>query len=249
MKYAFSALALTGILAASVLPAAAGGDLVASPAAVVRSDNNCEGGKFSGPYIGANAGWVSGDSDQTSLNNGAKLSSDDDAIAAGVLVGYNRQCGSRVYGLESDLSWTNYEATGVLAGQSLTTSYDYFGTLRGRIGFVHDENVLFYLTGGLAYANVDHQLLAPGFGINQSDSDLKFGYTIGGGIELSRGRWTMRAEALYVDLGDTKIDYTGAAICGGVCRANIEWDDDFVVARVGLTLRLDREEPKYEPLK
>lgn len=247
MNRYFKAIA-SATLASSVLmgasaPAMAGGDLAPLP------PERCSGGPFEGPYIGATVGWVSNDSEQTSLNNGARLSSDGDGWAVGALAGYNRQCGRLVYGIEADISWTDVDSSNTLAGQTFSTSYDYFGTVRGRLGLAH-ENILFYITGGLAYASVDHVLNAPAFGISQSDSDVNWGYTIGGGIEFNRGHWSLRAEALYVDIGDETVSYTGSPTgCGGVCRADVKWDDDFVVARLGLTFKLHREEPRHEPLK
>ena len=59
-------------------------------------------------------------------------------------------------------------------------------------------------------------------------------------------RWILRGEALYVDLRDESHTYTLTS-CGGPCTATTEWKDKFWVARLGLTLKLQRDEPV--PLK
>jgi outer membrane immunogenic protein len=151
-------------------------------------------------------------------------------------------------GLEGDFSWLDVSPTTAISGVTLKTDYDYFGTLRGRIGLAHD-NLLFYLTGGLAFAHVDHRYDVPAFGFSQSDTKWSTGWTAGGGLELDRGHWRLRAEVLYVDLADTTRDYSfPAPPCRGTCASRIRWEDDFLVARVGLSFKLHRE-PDHQPLK
>lgn len=224
--------------------ALAGGDLAVAPMA---DAGRCGTGPFAGLYIGAHAGYVGVDAKQHSAN-GVSLKSSDDGWLVGGHVGYNRQCGSYLLGIETDLSWVDASATSVVAGQTLTSSYDYLGTLRVRGGLVRD-NVLFYVTGGLAYASIDHELAAPVLNFKQSDSDLKLGWTIGGGIELARDCWTLRAEVLYVDFGDDTHTYTATGPCSGSCTSTVHWKDDMVVGRVGLSLKLHRDEPPVQPLK
>ena len=64
---------------------------------------------------------------------------DDRIVHAGIHVGYNRQCGRWVFGVEGDLN-------------RFQEHYDYLATLRGRVGIAHGRS-LFYLTGGIAFAN------------------------------------------------------------------------------------------------
>ncbi len=103
--------------------------------------------------------------------------------------------------------------TGLVETTSLESSIQWFGTLRGRAGYVVHDNLLLYATGGLAYAKVNHTLsddcvgcgTPPGlnFGpFSQSNKHTKVGWTVGGGAELLHdSNWLLRAEALYVDLG------------------------------------------------
>src|SRR5476649_520170 len=81
------------------------------------------------------------------------------AWLAGAQAGYNWQRGSVVYGLEADISGTGLKSTMNTTLQSLfvppptaftTSSIDWYGTVRGRLGWATGP-VMFYGTGGLAY--------------------------------------------------------------------------------------------------
>jgi len=106
------------------------------------------------------------------------------------------------------------------------TSYEakieWFGTVRGRLGFLINNQVLVYATGGLAYGKVgvsgnsivNGSVIGPSFtapfnaagatAFNESRTNI--GWTVGTGIE---GRfaywlpasWTWKLEYLYLDLG------------------------------------------------
>ena len=201
---------------------------------------------FSGAYIGMNAGWVHAWADQTrtgTVQGGpppppmtVRSSSEDDGLAAGLHAGYNWQFGSAVYGFETDFSYLDVDPSHTTpGGATIRASYDFFGTVRARLGWAF-ENVLFYGTGGFAYAGVDHEFIAgPGFG-SFSDHDVVPGWTAGGGGELAIDPWTfLRIEALYVDLNDTTRTYVRAD--DEQARTRIRWEDDFVVARVGLSVK------------
>src|SRR5208283_4222237 len=89
---------------------------------------------------------------------------------------------------------------------SSNASTTWLATARGRLG-VAANNWLFFATGGAAFTN-----LGGNFAFNDnfpppeaeavSLSNTKTGYTVGGGIEAGLwGRWTAKAEYLYVDFG------------------------------------------------
>lgn len=204
---------------------------------------------FSGAYIGGTAGWVHADADQLVTLPGdpapppVRFSSDDDGWAAGLHAGYNWQFGSAVYGFETDFSYMDVNPSLTLPinspstlGETLRTSYEYFGTVRGRLGWAF-QNILVYGTGGFAYAGLDHTFIAPMIPLSQSDDDVRAGWTAGGGTEWAIDPYTfLRVEALYVDLEDTTIRYVKEGC--PECRTRIRWEDDFVVARVGLSVKV-----------
>jgi outer membrane immunogenic protein len=120
------------------------------------------------------------------------------------------------------------------------TAYDakigWFGTVRGRLGFLISNQVLLYGTGGFAYCRVE---LSGTTNVNGSEvtnglpatlpvtpattafseSQIKAGFALGGGIEgkvsyLLPTGWTWKLEYLYVDLGsiDTAAPFPGAFV-------------------------------------
>lgn len=215
----------------------------------------CHRGPFNGLYIGASAGYAGIESDFHPQGQ-AKLSGDGDGVIVGGHVGYNFQCGRVVIGVEGDLSYLDVTSKAVAADlTAFRSSVDWLGTLRGRLGVVVHESVMLYATAGVAWTDRTHSVSDPGTvsGIvfSQSNSDTATGYVVGGGVELLRhdDRWLLRAEALYVGLGDENRTYAVTTGCGGVCTTSVKWEDDFVVARLGLSVRLGGHEPKYEPLK
>ena len=91
----------------------------------------------------------------------------------------------------------------------------WFGTVRGRVGLAAGSS-LFYVTGGLAYAELERNasvaastgfIGVPGLTVNTFSGSFnakstKTGWTLGGGMETALfGNWTLKAEYLYLDLG------------------------------------------------
>lgn len=138
-----------------------------------------------------------------------------DGFVGGGQIGYNLQSGSFVWGLETDIQWTGQKGgtqfcltAGCPLG-SFVANADYhlrwFGTLRARAGLLIDPRVLLYVTGGLAYGEIQADYSAGILGLplgTASTSSVKAGWTIGGGIEGAlSNNWTVKAEYLYMDLG------------------------------------------------
>jgi outer membrane immunogenic protein len=144
-----------------------------------------------GPYIGLNLGYQWGDV----THNPAEPS----GFAGGLQIGHNWQMGQFVYGLETDIQLSG--ADDKFAGWKFSNPW--FGTARARAG-VALNNILLYVTGGLAYGRVEGEFL--GF----SESKTHFGYTIGGGMEVGlTPNWSAKAEYLWIDLGDRGYALTG----------------------------------------
>jgi outer membrane immunogenic protein len=84
---------------------------------------------------------------------------------------------------------------------------DYFGTVRGRFGYLYN-NTLFYGTGGAAFGHVRetiHEAFTSGATsqvVDQGNTKDLAGYVVGGGIEaMLGGGWSAKAEYLYMNLG------------------------------------------------
>lgn len=90
---------------------------------------------------------------------------------------------------------------------ALDQHLEWFGTLRGRVGVLATPRVLFYATGGLAYGSIKTTGALAGFNGNGvavaslgSSSDVRFGWTVGAGIEGKLDHnWSAKLEYLYMD--------------------------------------------------
>ena len=160
------------------------------------------------------------------------------AIAGGQ-VGYNWQFTARgVLGLEADLQWSDINGSGFRSAPLLiapTILYEtsteqrlrWFGTVRGRLGFLVTPSLLLYGTGGLAYGETESRgnirinnlgggaviviAIAPPFSAvctfpgppcyAGSSSETHVGWTAGAGGEWKIApNWSVKAEYLRVAL-------------------------------------------------
>jgi outer membrane immunogenic protein len=182
---------------------------------------------WAGFYVGFNVGYGWGEIDDrvNPLPSPAAFGASaftvrpsPDGFLGGVQFGYNWQSGSFVYGVEADFQGTGIKDTRVrtplttAAGvpvpgwnSRVTTELDWFGTIRGRLGFTPIPELLVYGTGGFAYGDVKVSSLttftpAPPFTYRGSRSDTGTGWTVGGGLEYGFGQWSAKVEYLYVSL-------------------------------------------------
>jgi outer membrane immunogenic protein len=146
------------------------------------------------------------------LSNGDTLGNPA-GVVGGAQVGYNYQFNQFVIGVETDFQGTSISGAGNNAPLTLfptfysnpannylvpvgaltgaNTSLSWFGTVRGRVGYLVTPTFLLYGTAGFAYGQVD----AFGF------SNTPTGWTAGGGAEwMFAPHWTAKLEYLYVDL-------------------------------------------------
>ena len=151
---------------------------------------------WTGVYAGINGGYSWG-----RANFSAPLSTGDINTKGGQVggtLGYNYQVGQVVFGLETDLDWSDVKGSGACGGLTCESKNTWLGTTRGRIGYAFNRFMPF-VSGGLAYGGVKNS--ATGLGDSTS---TKAGYALGGGIEAAiAGPWTAKVEYLYTDLGNT----------------------------------------------
>ena len=192
------------------------------------------------------------------LNCGSYLSNKTGFIGGGQ-IGYNWQSGSFVYGLEADASWldakafTDWFPTRDNGNVTSTQSIDWLATVRGRAGLAVDRTLL-YITAGVAFAGVKNSIdttftcprCDPADNFSLIYNDTRVGWAVGGGIEhMLTPNWTLRAEALWVDLGQSdRIKLTTPTVvgCGGDCNSGGEhfsarFANDLVIARVGINYK------------
>jgi outer membrane immunogenic protein len=168
-------------------------------------------------------------------------------FAGGGQIGYNWQSGIVVYGLEADIS--TLTGDGGIASQSLTVAgvtttmtssnnIEWFGTVRARLGFTFGTNTLVYATGGWAYGHVKNthtevEATAPSVA-TWSESKVRGGYVAGGGIEyMFAPNWTVRAEGLYVNLGENTLAKPNIGTCTDGCMP-VTFTNKVGIARAGI---------------
>jgi outer membrane immunogenic protein len=202
----------------------------APPAPVVAAFN------WSGFYAGIHGGWATGDADLSVI--GASASADIDGGFFGGQIGWNWQApGSPwVWGVEVDSAWADIgdSASATFGGVLFTASsdLDYFGTARLRVGYAWDR-VLWYVTGGLAWAHneISFGATAPIGFIGVSSDNTHVGWTVGGGVEWAfADPWSVKLEYLFIDLGDEA--YFGGAGAGG-----FDADAQIHTFKIGLNYR------------
>lgn len=139
-----------------------------------------------------------------------------DGFIGGGQVGYNYQVDrSWLIGLEADLQYsaqrgsqTDCSIAGCPIGAAFGSSshnLKWFGTVRGRLGWLATDRILLYATGGFVYGQIDSGYVSGIVGtafLPANTSNWRGGWTAGGGVEgVLTDRWTVKAEYLYADYG------------------------------------------------
>jgi outer membrane immunogenic protein len=210
---------------------------------------------WTGFYVGGNVGygWGTNRSVNYSPNDPASAayfapavggappatSFKDSSVLGGLQLGYNWQFNRNwLVGLETDFDWSGLKGSGSSSGivgtvypfsNTVNEKVDWFGTVRARLGYLPIDNLLTYITGGLAYGRIDHTgnyfingpapavAFLGGFGFtclaagpapcfSGSSSSTATGWTMGAGFEYALLKnVTLKAEYLYVNLGNHSI--------------------------------------------
>lgn len=207
--------------------------LAASIAALVTGQAVAET-NWTGGYTGLNAGWGFGNAKEhtstvysgsgyfasTSVPsiaaNGGKTASPD-GFTGGAQIGFNRQEGHIVYGLEADLgAFDTHDSvtSGAVYPCCSPTSYsitqsvdtDWLLTVRPRLGWATD-NFLIYGTAGVSVTNIKYKERFHDTFANANETSsfntVKAGWNVGAGAEYAfMPNWSLKAEYLYTDFGN-----------------------------------------------
>jgi outer membrane immunogenic protein len=198
-------IGLTAVWAAAMM---LGGIAVAHAADIEAADPVYD---WSGFYVGGHFGYGGVDTDgQFDLDdevNNDLGDFDAEGILGGAQAGWNWQTGDWVFGIEGDISAVDWDSSAqdlVFDPGKVTLEFDFLATLRGRLGWAVD-NVLLYLTGGVAFQ--EGEFADPEEGGKEEVSAV--GGAVGGGAEWGvTENLTLKAEGLYLffddetDLGD-----------------------------------------------
>jgi outer membrane immunogenic protein len=227
---------------------------------------------WTGFYAGGNIGYSWGNAD-TSLNAPGLAGIDllgslplaytstlkPNGLIGGAQAGYNWQVSSKwVLGVETDFQGSaekantrfsnvytcDFEGATCNLSQTRDAKIHWFGTVRGRVGWLIDPAILLYGTAGLAYGKVSVSGLVTddinntGASFLFSQSKVKVGVALGAGVEgaIANSRnWTWKVEYLYIDLGS--ISGIGfEPISGNSYGWNAKFTDN--ILRAGFNYRL-----------
>lgn len=181
----------------------------------------------------------------TAINGGGPVSTsfNSSGALAGLQAGYNWQTDRNwLVGVETDFDWSGMKGSGSSSYLVFPTTLAlpavspvdeqtlWFGTVRGRLGYLPTQTLLGYVTGGFAYAGIRHtgsyiNQSGTAFGVGTgaecnanvpcfagSSSGTAVGWTLGGGFEYAVSqRVSIKAEYLYVSLGATSLTEYGLA--------------------------------------
>jgi outer membrane immunogenic protein len=216
---------------------------------------------WTGFYIGANGGfaWNAGNTGNQIVDVLAPATTSNVPINSpnsmggfgGGQLGYNWQRDRVVFGIETDIQGagvsgsaaSSYPGNTVLDPFTFSAKYnlDYFGTVRGRLGYAFDRTLI-YATGGFAYGGVSYNAAAiftpasEGPAYNLATSSVDTGFVVGAGFEqMLSPNWSVKAEYQYVNLGSNSV--SAVYFCCSNYNNTVKFDNDFHTIRIGVNYR------------
>ncbi len=174
----------------------------------------------------------------------------------GVQAGYNWQAGAWVWGVEADIQKSAINGSGSqrafldpgVFGSSFgfdvntDSNLYWFGTVRGRVGFLIAPNFLFYGTGGLSYGGIGNGgsvVLAP------SGQPMSAAFAAGGFVFACGTTVANPTSACYAGSG-TEVRIGWTAGLGGEWKLDTNWSVKFEYLHVelqGMSINLVSSSP------
>ena len=191
---------------------------------------------WSGLYLGGHTGYGTGNygpgTNPLPLQ-GIAFPSSITGLIGGYQAGYNLQLPNRlVLGIETDISFPSPVDRPKLTQAPFNTQFEYFGTVRGRLGYAFGT-VLPYVTGGAAYGRTQIDLNDANDNIFATKARMHLGWVAGAGVEFALGGpWSGKVEYNYIDLG------ARAYGLGDVPLPNVNVDPKLHAIKLGLNYRL-----------
>ena len=222
---------------------------------------------WSGFYVGGHAGgaWANGDGTwdipaALGIIDTVGGSLNGSGFTGGVHIGMNWMLSPTwVVGIEADWSWSKIDDQvsgpfSILGGLfaipgSLATverEINWVATVRGRVGATITPHLLAYVTGGVAFADMDYNGTAnvilgglPVYAGNISSSKTETGWVLGGGFEWAvMPNWHVRAEYLYHRFGGETLTAANTGLLPLPAPSVYQWDNtELHVVRAGLSYK------------
>ncbi|MBK5947723.1 hypothetical protein CCR83_15015 [Rhodobacter veldkampii DSM 11550] len=166
---------------------------------------------WSGRYVGLSLGtaFLSDDSVRLRPSGDTPGKLELNGTQAGVQIGWNRQFGDLVWGIEADLQAGRVRDSLRNADLRGESHVDRSASLRLRLGYAMG-NGLIYGMSGLTLGALDYRVTgtdSAGAPVAIDHSGNDWGYTYGLGYEqaLAGGDWTLRGEISYQNFGRTTV--------------------------------------------
>lgn len=159
---------------------------------------------WSGSYIGAFADYGFGRDDASVRGNNTAGMLDIKGFGGGIHGGHNFQTGNVVFGIEADVMLHGMEDSvtnaALFGGTTASAKYNWFATLRPRVGYAMDRFMI-YATAGLAAGGIEYNtFVGDGSGSLRSKT-TRYGLAAGAGAEYAvTDHISLRAEYMYVNL-------------------------------------------------
>lgn len=191
---------------------------------------------WSGFYLGGHTGYGGGSFGPNTNplpQQGVFLPHSITGLIGGAQAGYNLQLPNKwVLGVEADLSATSPLDRPKQVPAPFNTTFDYFGTVRGRVGYA-TGSLLPYVTGGLAWGRTRVDLNDVDGNVIGNKSRVHLGWVAGTGLEIALGgNWSGKVEYNYIDLGTRNYGL------GDVSLPDVAVDPKIHTVKVGLNYRL-----------
>jgi outer membrane immunogenic protein len=218
--------------------------------------------QFGGFYVGAHGAWNTHDWNWRdrdgwtgAMNGGGQFGATEESsksgFGGGVQAGWNYQAGCTVFGIEADWTWTSlgnskFSTDGgvgaALDTAQIDTNMKWMGTVRTRSGVVVN-NLLLYVTGGLAYAKFNRTYTGIDIGVATDvfdDSSTRWGGVVGVGAEWAL--WnsvSLKGEVLYARFQDNESTFRSAIATAAGNNPNVRFENQDAVwsGRIGLNWR------------
>lgn len=163
---------------------------------------------WNGWYVGGVLGYAYTDMDFTAPAGGFGV--EPDGVVGGGLLGWNRQVGNYVLGVEADIVGADVNDTQAFGVNSVAASMDWLLGVRGRIGVLVTPQTMVFGTIGAGFAEFDLPVAGAGGG---SGSETFSGLQLGAGMETAlNDRWSVRFDYLWTDLGSETVSYAGQSV-------------------------------------
>jgi outer membrane immunogenic protein len=163
---------------------------------------------FAGWWIGGTLGGATGNFDFSQSSTAIESS----GVLGGITGGYNWQNGPIVIGLEGDVLGAGISGSGRFnnGANVANPDIDAMANLRLRAGVTVVPQVMLFVTGGGAWADVDLPVSGPGGG---SGNGSFFGWSVGGGAEVAFSpNWSARFDYQFTDFDSDTVSYPGGGV-------------------------------------